>query len=399
MLVGNAVQVQGHGDADENSEACGSSLENDSGYSADKERSVATMSRETRPILTPSAQIHTKQKTPKLQNSENEHNWNWKQKKAEAEKKECQLTGKNLLHFSDNVTIYEIFEKSTDFDKLVNLLVEQSMIYAHSNGQVFETDCEEMKAFLGINLAMSINKMPSLDDYWSTNPFLGNKGINEVMTRNRFKEILRNLHFANNLEAEKDNEGNPLDKGYKIRPIIKHFNSAFLAAREDEPKQSVDEHMCKFRGQSSMKQYIKNKPIKWGFKFWIRAGSESGYVYEFDLYLGKKVTPDLSLGEGVVLQLTERLRDTFVMIFFDNFFTSPNLVQTLFDRGIYSIGTVRVNRKNMPTFQSDKEMKRGDCDKKFANDVIALKWMDNRGVHLLGSNIEGISEMSTVQRR
>ena len=46
-----------------------------------------------------------------------------------------------------------------------------------------------------------------------------------------------------------------------------------------------------------------------------------------------------------------------------------------------------------------REMKRGDCDKKFANDVIALKWMDNRGVHLLGSNIEGISEMSTVQRR
>ncbi len=69
--------------------------------------------------------------------------------------------------------------------------------------------------------------------------------------------------------------------------------------------------------QSAMKQYLKNKPIKWGFKFWIRAASLSGYVYELDLYLGKKTfTPELLLGEGVVLKLTKRLRNTHVFCIF-----------------------------------------------------------------------------------
>ena len=38
----------------------------------------------------------------------------------------------------------------------------------------------------------------------------------------------------------------------------------------------------------SCKQYMKNKPIKWAFKWWCQCFSKTGYLYEFDLYLGKK---------------------------------------------------------------------------------------------------------------
>ena len=34
--------------------------------------------------------------------------------------------------------------------------------------------------------------------------------------------------------------------------------------------------MCKLKGRSGMKQYIKNKPIKWDFKYWYRCDSETG---------------------------------------------------------------------------------------------------------------------------
>ena len=37
-----------------------------------------------------------------------------------------------------------------------------------------------------------------------------------------------------------------------------------------------------------MKQYIKNKPIKWGFKYCYRCDSETGYVYQLELYQGQK---------------------------------------------------------------------------------------------------------------
>ena len=80
------------------------------------------------------------------------------------------------------------------------------------------------------------------------------------MTRTRFQFILQNFHFSNN-----DND-NKSDKSYKIRPVIEHLNKVFAESLSNSPFQSVDEDVCQFNCRSSMKQYIKNKLIKWGFK-------------------------------------------------------------------------------------------------------------------------------------
>ena len=82
------------------------------------------------------------------------------------------------------------------------------------------------------------------------------------MTRNRFMNILQNLHFTDNQTADKS------DKAYKMRIVINHLNKAFQDAISDAERQSVDEYMTKFKGGMSCKQYMKNNPIKWGFKWW-----------------------------------------------------------------------------------------------------------------------------------
>ena len=112
-----------------------------------------------------------------------------------------------------------------------------------------------MKAFLGINFIMGIDKLPSLEDYWSTDKCIGNDKIQNVITRTRFQSILQNLHFPNT-----DND-NKTDKSYKIRPTIEHLNKVFAKSLSNSPFQSVDKHMCKIEGRSSMNQYIKSKPI------------------------------------------------------------------------------------------------------------------------------------------
>ena len=66
---------------------------------------------------------------------------------------------------------------------------------------------DELKAFLGINYFMGINKLPSVANYWEVEQYIGNDGIKNAMTRQRFQDILQNLYFANN---EKDDKG---DKG------------------------------------------------------------------------------------------------------------------------------------------------------------------------------------------
>ena len=157
--------------------------------------------------------------------------------------------------------------------------------------------------------------------------------------------------------------------------------------------------MTKFKGHHSAKQYLKNKPIKWGFKWWFRADSKTGYLYEFQLYLGKNELPEYGLGESVVISLSKSLKDTHCTLYFDNYFSSPALVKELYEQGIYAIGTVRKDRKNMPTLKEDKAMKRGEIDFHFSDDVTALKWYDNKAVTLISTNIPSSKNVTVVQRR
>lgn len=53
----------------------------------------------------------------------------------------------------------EIFEKVTGLGKLIKMIVTQSNLYTQQNGtSIFEVYTNEMKAFLGINYKMAINK-------------------------------------------------------------------------------------------------------------------------------------------------------------------------------------------------------------------------------------------------
>ena len=318
----------------------------------------------------------------------------WKKNVKPTPRKDCALEGDILHQFPENVRPIEVYETVLKLDVLIDLIVSQSNLYAQQNGRNFITTNEEMKAFLGVNYMMALNQLPKLSLYWDSDVFIGNTGIQNVFIRDRFKEILQNLHFADNIQSDQE------DKGYKIRPVIDHLNESFRQVYSDEPEQSIDEHMTKFKGRSSMKQYIKSKPIKWGFKWWYRCASTSGYLYEFDLYLGRKKKVEGNLGESVVFMLSEKLKGTYCTLYFDNFFNSPTLIDKLLkERQIYAIGTVRKDRKQMPTLKADKQMKRGDMHFQQSTNVTCCKWFDNKPVLMLATNVEGMGGTTNVYRR
>ena len=68
---------------------------------------------------------------------------------------------------------------------------------------------------------MAINKLPTIAEYWRVDNLIGNDGIQNTMIRNRFCEILQNLHFA---DSRKDYKTN---KAFKMRPVVDHLNSKF----------------------------------------------------------------------------------------------------------------------------------------------------------------------------
>ena len=119
---------------------------------------------------------------------------------------------------------------------------------------------------------MTINKLPTISEYWRLDYLVGSKSIQSAMIRNRFSEIIQNLRFA---DYRKDKK---IGKAFKMRPVIHQPGCKFFEVLSNDIEQSIDEHMVKLKGRSGMKQYIKSKPIKWGFtiKFWFRCSSKSG---------------------------------------------------------------------------------------------------------------------------
>ncbi|CAG5000205.1 unnamed protein product [Parnassius apollo] len=121
----------------------------------------------------------------------------------------------------------------------------------------------------------------------------------------RFKKILENLHLNNN-EQTPQRAATNFDKLFKVRPILDLLNIACQREAKTTSSQSIDESMIRFKGRSTLKQYMPFKPIKRGYKVWVRADSKTGYVYEFSIYTGKREdqAPEVGLGIKVVKSLT-----------------------------------------------------------------------------------------------
>lgn len=212
---------------------------------------------------------------------------------------------------------------------------------------MWETDAEEIKAYLGFAILMGINKLPDLYDYWSTNEVFHYYPIASRIPRKRFLEISRFLHFANN-----DNiiaRGEPgYDRLAKIRPVIEMVRESFLASYNPHRENSIDEAMIKFKGRSTLKQYLPKKPVKRGFKVWVRADSWNGFICDMDVYTGKDDSSETNLGAKVVKKLSRSLVGGNYHLYFDNFFSSVPLFDDLLEDGLYACGTFRKDRRGLP---------------------------------------------------
>ena len=76
--------------------------------------------------------------------------------------------------------------------------------------------------------------------------------------------------------------------------------------------------------------------------------SENGYASNLQVYTGKEESAEKGLGSRVVKDLTRHLKDKHHHVFFDNFFTSVQLLEDLEKEGTYACGTARADRKRFP---------------------------------------------------
>ncbi|KAJ4451739.1 hypothetical protein ANN_03210 [Periplaneta americana] len=82
----------------------------------------------------------------------------------------------------------------------------------------FSFSPNDFKTFLGILLVSGYTKVPRRRIYWKESSDTRNESIVRAMRRNRFDEIMRNLHLNGNTQLDKS------DRLSKMRPFLKYRN-------------------------------------------------------------------------------------------------------------------------------------------------------------------------------
>ncbi|KAG5896871.1 hypothetical protein JTB14_017685 [Gonioctena quinquepunctata] len=206
--------------------------------------------------------------------------------------------------------------------------------------------------------------------YWDK--FFGIGIFLENMSRDRFFQLRSCLHLVNNLEKPE----NCVDKLYKVRPLIDVKRKRCLELQLEE-ELYVDEQIVPFTGTFAVKQYVKEKPCPWGLKLFILCG-KSGYAYDFIFYHGKTTglnennLKKYGQGASVVLHLSRRIgTEKGHRLYYDNYFSSYDLLTILKDKQIYAAGTIRTNRFFKPPLMTDREMKKKN--RGFSEEIVDEK--------------------------
>ena len=267
---------------------------------------------------------------------------------------------------------------------------------------ILQVTLDEVKTFIGLRVYMSIVHLPENSMYWSKDWLVGGHLPKTMMKRDRFDKISQYFHAANN--ATQGRRGTPgYDPLHHVRKIHDMVLDKCLTAYNPHQNQSVDEAMIAFRGRLSFRQYLPNKPTKYGIKVWCRADPADGYLHQFQVYtgrLGLAGRRETGLATRVVLDMASSIKDQHHIINADNFFTSPHLATKLLEDGTYYRGTARTNRRDFPSTAINGRLLRdqGQHCIMQKGELMAAGWRDKRVIHLL-STADQATSLTSVQRK
>ena len=156
-----------------------------------------------------------------------------------------------------------MFKLCFDNDTMKLICIESMKHAAQKGDSRFTLSVDDLFKYFGILLFSGYNKMPFRRMYWQTRPDANCYFASQSISRNKFEKIHQFLLFNDNSNIDETY------KVFKIRPLLIHLNDFFHQSFLPLSKSySLDEAMEPYYGHHAMKQFIRGKPIRYGFKFW-----------------------------------------------------------------------------------------------------------------------------------
>ena len=157
----------------------------------------------------------------------------------------------------------------------------------------------ELKAFLGLRLQMEKCVIkPQYESYWK------GAGHNFIAHTPGFIALWGFLHLVDQTDEAVDKS----DKIYKVRPMFDRMLPLFRRYYSPRQQLSLDEGMIPTKNRLAIKQYIRDKPVRWGIKSFLLCEAKTGYILNAEIYTGRvkdRHWPLLGSAGSVVRRLVE----------------------------------------------------------------------------------------------
>ena len=223
-------------------------------------------------------------------------------------------------------TSTDIFQELLGMNSLLNIQKYTVAEAKRQGNNNFQLSVDDLKAFLGLCKIRGVIKGRDnpLCSFWENS--YGRKIFSEAMARNKFQQVLRYIRFDDKATRTQRRDS---DKFAAIRElwesVILNYQKVFFP----HANVTIDEQVFPCRSRCPFRQYMPQKPAKFGIKFWLICDVDTYHVFQAFPYTGKTNRIQEGLGDHDVMKLMKLYFDTGLNVTTDNSFTNLSTAKKL----------------------------------------------------------------------